>query len=97
MKKDEKKHLSAVADLGCIVCYKQGNGGTPAEIHHIRSGQGMGQRNSHYNVIPLCPIHHRFGGHGEVGFHQSPKEFVERYGTEAELLELTNELLDNDG
>jgi len=39
--KDEKKHLSAVAELGCAVCRRLGFLGTPAEIHHLRAGQGM--------------------------------------------------------
>jgi len=88
--KHEKEHLNRVAELGCIVCYRQGNAGTPAEIHHLRTGRGIAQRSSHLRVIPLCPIHHRTGGYGENGFHQSPKDFQERYGTELELLEVVN-------
>ena len=95
MRQAEKDHLNRVAELGCIVCLVQGNQGTPAEIHHIRDGQGMAQRASNYDVVPLCPIHHRTGGYGEVGFHQSPKRFVERYGSERELLEEVERMLAN--
>ena len=56
MNKAEKEHLSKVAGIGCIVCRMRGNEGTPAEIHHIRSGQGMSQRASNYEAIPLCPF-----------------------------------------
>jgi hypothetical protein len=91
--KKEIAHLRRVAELGCIVCINNGYEDTPSECHHIRSGQGRSQKASHYEVIPLCPIHHRYGGYGEVGYHQSPAEFEERYGTELELLEQVNELL----
>ena len=56
MNKAEKEHLSRVANVGCIVCRMQGNEESPAEIHHIRSGQGISQRASNYEVIPLCPF-----------------------------------------
>jgi len=91
--KIEKEHMNAVAEIGCIVCRQNGFYGTPSEIHHIRQGAGMGQRSTNFQVIPLCPIHHRAGGHGEVGFHQSPKEFAERYGTEQMFLDRVNEIL----
>ena len=45
MRKKDKEYLSKVADIGCILCYKLGYSGTPAEIHHIRGmGLGMGER-----------------------------------------------------
>lgn len=56
MTKDEKLHLSHVADLGCIACRKMGFIGTPAEIHHIRDGVGIGRRASNFETIPLCPF-----------------------------------------
>lgn len=92
MTKDEKKYVSKVADFGCIICYRNGYSGTPCEIHHVRGiGLGMGVRNSHYNVIGLCPEHHR----GNTGYHgMGRKAFERRYEvTEAELQEQTNNLL----
>lgn len=62
MTKDDKDWLSDVAELGCIVCRNLGFGSTPAEIHHIRTGQGAGQRANHKRTLPLCPAHHRIGG-----------------------------------
>ena len=56
MNKAEKEHLSKVASVGCIVCRNLGFGESPAEIHHVRTGQGMGQRASNYKAIPLCPF-----------------------------------------
>jgi hypothetical protein len=75
--KDEKKHMSNVADLGCIVCRRMGYLNSPAEIHHKRAGTGAGRRSSHLNVIPLCPEHHR----GNTGLHGlGSKGFVKHYG-----------------
>ena len=83
----ERQHMSKVAALGCIACRKIGFYDTPAEIHHIRSGMGIGQRNSHYMTIPLCAEHHR---HGENAIHRSKRNFELRFGTEMELLEEVN-------
>lgn len=92
MTKDEKKYLSKVADIGCIICYRLGYIGTPAEIHHVRGmGLGMGVRSSHYATIPLCPTHHR----GNIGYHGlGRKAFERRYEvTESELLDQVTELI----
>ena len=88
----EKHHLSKVAALGCIAYLKIGHEDTPAEIHHIRSGVGMGQRNDDYHAIPLCPEHHR---HGKNAIHQSKVFFERDFGTESELLELVNSMVLN--
>ena len=54
----EKLHLNRVAALGCYLCRHLGYGETPAQVHHIREGQGMGQRASHWLTCPLCEAHH---------------------------------------
>lgn len=82
--------MNRVCQLGCIVCYNLNYKDSPAEIHHIRTGKGMGQRASHYEVIGLCPRHHRLG---DEAFHASPKAWQDKYGTELELLEQVRELL----
>lgn len=89
MKKAEREHLSRVAALGCIVCRNLGYGETPAEIHHIRTGQGVAQRASNYSSIPLCHPHHRTGGHG-VAVHAGKQTWEKNFGTELELLEQVN-------
>ncbi|HCH7988644.1 TPA: DUF968 domain-containing protein [Citrobacter freundii] len=83
--KAEQLHLSRVVVLGCIVCKNLNLGETPVEIHHIRTGQGAGQRADNFKVIPLCPIHHRQGGHG-VAIHAGRQSWENNYGTETELL-----------
>ncbi len=81
----EKHHLETVAGMGCIVCSRAGNPGVPAEIHHIRAGQGTGQRASDYLVIPLCHDHHRTGGPG-VAIHAGQRQWEALYGSELDLL-----------
>ena len=95
MTKAEQRHLSAVAELGCIACRRIGISDSPAEAHHIRSGVGMGQRSSHFEVIGLCPLHHRTGGYG-VAIHAGQKTWEAKFGTELELLEWINVLLEMD-
>lgn len=92
MTKQERAHLSRLADLGCVLCLRLGFHGTPAEIHHIRTGQGMSQRASHYDAIPLCPRCHR----GDDGLHGMGRKAFERfYGvTELELLADARRLLE---
>ena len=80
-----------VASLGCIVCSNNGFMGSPATIHHLRAGSGMGQRGS--RIIPLCPHHHQTGPHGEA-FHQGRKTFEANHGTEEELWLHTQRLLE---
>jgi hypothetical protein len=87
----EKRHLSRVAALSCVVCRNEGLGDTPAEVHHIRNGYGRGQKAPHSETLPLCIHHHRAADGsarcaGHVAFHKSPEEFERRYGTERELL-----------
>jgi hypothetical protein len=90
---DEKRHMQAVAELGCIACRKIGHYGTPAELHHIRETAGVGQRSSHYEVIPLCYHHHRGVSKLVPSVHMSRKAFVDAYGTEKELLDEVMALL----
>ena len=91
MTKDEKRHLNAVAELGCAVCRRMGYEGTPAEIHHKRAGTGAGRRSSHMDAIPLCPEHHR----GNTGLHGlGTKGFTKHWGfDEDDLLQDTRSLL----
>lgn len=87
MNKAEKEHISKVISLGCIICAK------PAEAHHIRKGAGIGMRSSHFNVIPLCPSHHRLGGYG-VAYHAGRHVWEESFGTELELLKKVKQRLE---
>ena len=94
--KQRRQRFEALERFGCLVCWIEHGCHTPAEIHHLKGHRwsGMGKRASDAHTIPLCPVHHRHGGSGEVGYHQSPAEFEERYGTQGELLDIVNEWLD---
>ncbi|ELN2576681.1 DUF968 domain-containing protein [Enterobacter kobei] len=94
--KAEKLHLSRVAALACIVCRNEGLGESPAVIHHVRTGQGIGQRASHFHTIPLCPAHHQFHGVG-VSYHDCPKTWEKLHGSEKELLAQTHRELGIEG
>ena len=86
--KAEKQWMADVADLGCVVCRNLGYGPTEAEVHHIKTGCGMGQRSSNLLTMPLCPQHHRLGGDG-IAFHANSRLWQERFGSEIALLQQT--------
>lgn len=82
--KEERLHLMRTVELGCCVCKNLGHPDTVAMIHHIRHGQGMSQRASHFEVLPLCHYHHQ----GEEGIHTlGRRRWEAKFGTELQLLE----------
>jgi hypothetical protein len=84
--------MGRVADLGCVLCAHLGTPGTPAQVHHIRDGQGAAQRASDWLTVPLCPEHH-VGASGVHGL--GAREFERRYKlTELDLLAWTIEQLE---
>ena len=91
--KAEREHMAKVAALGCIVCdiYHDAPD-APAEIHHITTRRGFGQRSKHTEVLPLCPLHHRNGGAG-LALHSGVKVWEERYDTQENLLIIVEERL----
>ena len=87
----EARHLNRLAGLGCILCRHLGNDATPAQIHHIRTGQGLATRAPHWLGIPLCAEHHL----GPSGLHGMGTRAFERHYrlSELDLLALTIEAL----
>lgn len=83
--KQERVWLDALVGVGCIVCRQQFGQWTNPQIHHIRAGQGMGQRAPDFLAIPLCPEHHTDGGFG-VALHAGQATFEASYGSEMKLL-----------
>jgi hypothetical protein len=89
--KDEKIALSKIAELGCILCSEVLGieGGSPAEIHHVRR---YGAKRSTSPVLPLCPIHHRLGN--DSLHHLGISAFERKWQISCErLLERVNEKL----
>lgn len=83
--KKQRERWSKIASLGCIIC------ASPDEIHHCFTGAGG--RKNHDKVIPLCPEHHR-GKNGIDGRHLSKRQWQDIYGSEQELLDRINRLVD---
>ena len=80
----ERRHLAAVAAMGCICCkHCHGISDTPAQVHHVRLNHGWG-RSGHLMTIPLCPEHHE----GKTGVHSMGRdEFEHMHGySEIDLL-----------
>ncbi|CAJ0778920.1 hypothetical protein LMG7141_00817 [Ralstonia condita] len=91
MTKAEGEYLGRVAALGCILCLRLGYGFTPAQIHHVREGEGAGQRASHFLGVPLCEPHHT----GPRGIHGNRLALLPLKADEMDLLAWTIEELNS--
>lgn len=89
----ERRHMDRVAGLGCVVCLNLGYEDSPAEIHHIKHQTGIGRKSSNFEVLPLCPLHHRNGGYG-IAFDAGRGLWEHKYGSQLELLEQVRGMLD---
>lgn len=89
----EKAWMDGITALGCIACLIDGQPGTPGAVHHILSG---GRRMGHMHTICLCdPGHHQHGQQlGKVSRHPFKARFEGQYGSESDLLDLTQQLVD---
>ena len=88
--KSDNEWMGAITELGCIACLVQGTPGTFGEVHHMRAGQGRGQRSAHKKSLCLCPAHHRGTHHPDIAsIHLAKRAFIEQFGTEEELYERT--------
>lgn len=87
----QRKHLDRVAALGCILCAHLGQEQTSkTDVHHIRTGAGMAERQSDWLTVPLC--HH--GCHqGPCGVHGDRTLLRIAKMDELDLLALTYEAL----
>lgn len=85
-----QRHMGRVAALGCVLCRLRGFGPTPAEVHHIRIGQGGAQRAPDFLTVPLCP----YGCHrGPKGIHGDRSLLRAANVTELDLLAETLALI----
>ena len=82
MSNASKRHMGRVASLGCALCKRLGYPDSPAEVHHIREGQGMAQRAQDWLTVGLCPEHHR----GPRGIHGDRSAFRQAKCDELDLL-----------
>ena len=82
----EKRYLDRVAQLDCVVCGAHG-----VHVHHLREGQGMGQRASNFLTAPLCPSCHT----GPRGIHGDRSVLRQEKLDEMDLLARTIERLNS--
>ena len=87
--KSESRRMEIIkSQVGCIATRFDQLQYTPCEIHHLIS-EKTGNRISHAATIGLTYEHHQ----GKDGIHKAKKRFKAKYGSDAELLELTNECI----
>ena len=99
--KDELRRYRALQELGCIACRVNGvTRGAIPEIHHLVEGN---KRLGNAYTIPLCTWHHRGEASSQweklkgPSLATSKREFVAEYGTERELLDAVNKILEHQG
>jgi hypothetical protein len=92
--KDEKKYHDRLCQLGCIACMIDGVYNPVVSIHHC---DGRTKPGAHMKVLALCANHHQDGtepGSGKIAIHPWKKRFEDRYGTQEDLMDYCNELLE---
>lgn len=99
MKKQERYDI--LQAMGCVSCLLDGHPGEPCDIHHLVEGR---KRLGDHATLPLCPWHHR--GIPDTlsaketervkgpSLARNKREFVNKYGTERELLEFVNRAIE---
>ena len=100
---DDIERFAKLYALGCVVSRVFFGRWEPAEIHHLVEGR---KRLGHQFTIPLSPWFHR-GVPPQMDMRPSEaiekigpslalskRDFVSKYGTERELLEQTNKMIE---
>jgi hypothetical protein len=101
----QQRRFVLIKEIGCIACRVLGIVEQGCEIHHQTLGGKAGQRRlGHDYTIGLCTWHHRAGRPPGVTFAEMlatfgppltrARLFREKFGTDAELLDAQNELLE---
>jgi hypothetical protein len=102
--KIDRARLAKIKSFGCLACAQDGRR-WQSDAHHVVSNGYRRLSGGHQNTISLCPWHHR--GLLPDGYTTSrataefgpslavnKREFVNRYGTERQLLAKINAKLD---
>jgi hypothetical protein len=108
MKLADQRRMERLRHVGCVACLiSTGRPNYNVDVHHLNEHGRAGQkRRGDAFTIPLCAWHHRglppngkdskwateFMG---PSLAKSSKAFRARYGTDDELLAMTNERLTN--
>lgn len=94
---DEARLMTAIADLGCIACRKDGWHNPDVSVHHI---DGRTKPGAHLLVLPLCAGHHQDGAGANptlIAVHPYKARFEARYGAQHELLAECVAMIRNSG
>ncbi|MGL4480439.1 MAG: hypothetical protein ACRCVK_19725 [Aeromonas veronii] len=83
-----RAHIERIKRMDCVLCGASG----PSDAHHIRAGQGMGQRASDVLAIPLCKSCHQ----GPSGIHGDRAMMRIHKVDELDLLAITLERILNE-
>ena len=83
--REGKAHMARVAQLGCVIC-----GARPVECHHCFHGRYSQRKASDFDVIPLCPRHHRLGSEA---IHADKAAWLDRWGPDHGYLASVADLL----
>lgn len=89
------QRYQAITDIGCLVCRLFYGVYTRPAIHHLvgLKYRSLGKKSKDEHSIGLCPCHHQYGSIDHPAIHSHPAEFEKRFGTQEELLNITNELI----
>jgi len=92
--KADTDRADKLRELGCIVCINEHGVFTEPAIHHI---DGQTKKGCHQLTIPLCGRHHQIRDNDKpprwFTRHDNFTDFEYAYGTEQELLEQVNGLI----
>ena len=91
----KKERFNRLSELGCVVCLRYYGVHTQPLIHHLTGikYRSTGKKASDDHTIPLCATHHQYPNKDNPSIHTDPKLFTEMYGTQEELLNITNGLI----
>lgn len=90
----DKKRLAAIHDLPCVACKAKRKRQRSKTIAHHKIGMGLGKKASDKLTMAICNDCHT----GSSGIHNVPLwKWEEENFTQDELIEMTNELLEQYG
>lgn len=101
---NREQRFTRFQDIGCLCCAMEGYLDVPVDVHHLVDRGDRAKSGGDAATLPICPWHHRgvppsgftedtARGYAGPSLALQKKRWKERYGTEREVLELTNMLL----
>jgi len=90
--KEDKKRFDLIRQIGCIIEVDQQRCGCECAPHHV-TGAGVGKKDDHQRTFGLCLWHHTANDFGHC-VHNGTQTFEENYGTQEQLLERQNILIE---